>query len=483
MSLRDLIAAPLFWAAQRIVGFHESAQRYSPDRGRMPGLDRDAHLDLTQWDVAEQRRKAKYFEANTDLVPAMASVFEQYTVGSSGLRIAAASSSPEYNAIANEILSEWWDFAEINSPRNFSETLSLCAWTWFVQGEVFLLKTFGESYFPRIQVIEPHRVYSDRFGDNDRIIDGIEVNKNGRPIAYHVATGLDASETRRIQAPAIVHICEPSRSGQLRCGPMFSNVMGKLQDLEQIQRNYMRASKISSGLSAIFKTRDKQIPADTARANRMSVSARTNTNVATTENRERNVRAAAGAEILALFPDEEILFPQNNNPTSQQQDFVDRLVAQVCIGAGIPPQLVVPKSLQGTVTRADLDRSAAMFRMRSGVLQKAARNVRNWVMDDAHNYDKRLAGVEIPKDWYKCTVRPPRQVNVDVGRNSSALIAEYSAGFRTLESITMELGEYEDEVIESRAKTARKIQDAAKKYGVTPESISDAIVPQVIQTT
>jgi capsid protein len=478
-ATRQLLAAPLLWVAGKILGFHESAQRWSNDRGYLPGRDRDAHLDLTQMDLSEQRRKAKFFEANTDLVPAMASVFEQYTVGRSGLRISSGSSSEQYNAIANEITEEWWQLPEINSQRNFSETLSLCAWTWFVQGEVFLFKTFGSSpeERPRIQVFEPHRVFSDPFrDDSERIRDGIETDKTGRPVAYHIAVGKDAERTRRIPAFAVHHICEPSRAGQIRCGPMFSNVMGLLQDLEQVQRNYMRSSKISSALAAVFKNRNKQIPTDATRAQRMSPSLRTNQNAASEENREQYVRQVVGGELLAMYPDESIEFPENNNPTLNQQAQCEMTMARICIGAGIPPQLVMPKSLQGTVTRADLDRSASLFRMRSEVLQRAAKNIRNWMLQDAHKYDARFRDVEIPSDWQKCSCRPPRQVNVDVGRNTSALLSEYRAGFRTLESIVGELGETVEETIRAKAREARLIQRIASEEGVPVGSITDSIL-------
>lgn len=472
MKIREAIAS----AVLRVLGFHESAQKWSNDRGRVPGWDRDARFDLTQMDLSEQRRKAKFFEANTELVPAMASVFEQYTVGRSGLPITAASSSDSYNSIANAIFSEWRQFPEINSRRSFGETLSLCAYTWFVQGEVFLLKTFGETGNPRLQVIEPHRVASPLFGEApERIVDGIIVDRNGRPKKYRVATGEDQHDFRTVGAPAIEHICEPSRSGQLRCGPLFSNVMGHLQDLEQLQRNYMRSSKVSSALAAVFKTRDKKVPTEAALARRFNPTLRTSDNTESVEAREQHVRRVVGAELLAMFPDEAIEFPQQNNPTQQQQAFVEFTMARVCIGAGIPPQLIMPRSLQGTVTRADLDRAASLFRMRSEVMQRVARSIRNWVMQDAHDFDPRFAGVEIPKDWWKCNVQPPRQINVDVGRNAAAMIAEWKAGFRTMESIVSELGDNWEETARQKAREARRMIEIARDEGVSVSTLTDSI--------
>jgi capsid protein len=57
-----------------------------------------------------------------------------------------------------------------------------------------------------------------------------------------------------------------------------------------------------------------------------------------------------------------------------------------------------------------------------------------------------------PGDWRKVRFTPPRAINVDVGRNSAALISEFEAGFKTLEEIAAQEGKDWKEVMRQRAK-------------------------------
>lgn len=480
MSLAASIASPLVWIASRVMAWHEAALRTS-ERGYIPGITKDSRLDLTEMDLWEIRRKAHFFEANTHIVPAMGSVYEQYVVGPGGLAGTPASSSQEFNDIARQEWDTWQPFADLCSLRGFKQMVSLAGYSWFTVGESFLVKRYGDSGFPRLQMVEGHRVGSGgRFGSSgsDAFFNGVELDRNGRPVAYHMALGLDGAEFTRVPASDVIHVFEPTRPGQLRGLPMYSNVMNKLQDMIELERFEMKAAKALSAIAAVWKTRDKQIQGDGARAVRMNPQLRTNANASTTtENRERQVRSVVGGEMIALYNDETIESPVSNRPSVVTLEYFQKLQRDICAGSGVPPNLVFPQSMQGTVTRADMDRAANYFRMRSAVLQDVVRDVYRWVIGHAIRYSPKFRGLEIPDDWYFIKIRPPRQVNVDVGRNSQAVISEYKAGFRTLESIIGELGEDVSETISTKAKEAKLVLDTAEREGVSVASITDSIFP------
>jgi hypothetical protein len=118
--------------------------------------------------------------------------------------------------------------------------------------------------------------------------------------------------------------------------------------------------------------------------------------------------------------------------------------------------------MQGTVTRADLDVSGVFFRARSEIIAQAVRDIYTFVMGWAVKYDKSLDGA--PKDFLDCTIRPPRAVNVDVGRNSSALLAELEAGTDTFENIYATKGLDWREELEQKAIERKFIHMLAEKY-------------------
>ncbi len=134
--------------------------------------------------------------------------FEQFTVGSNGLQLTPASTDEEWNLRAAEWWSEWCQFPDLTSLQPLSSIQSLIARTWFVDGEVFILKTKGAS-LPRIQLIESHRVGTPpRQWDQEGrlLVDGVEVDNRGRPVAYWVRDGFDFEDYRRIPAEAIIHV-------------------------------------------------------------------------------------------------------------------------------------------------------------------------------------------------------------------------------------------------------------------------------------
>src|SRR5690606_2372766 len=146
---------------------------------------------------------------------------------------------------------------------------------------------------------------------------------------------------------------------------------------------------------------------------------------------------------------------------------------RICAGVGISKLLAYPYSMQGTVTRADLDVMAGFFRSRSEVLASVFAEVRNYVLGWEIPNNIQLA--DPPADWRSVVVRPPRSVNVDVGRNSSAMIAEYDAKLRSAEDIFAELGhDYRDKFRQIAKEEALKVE-LETEFKLPSGAISKAI--------
>jgi capsid protein len=76
--------------------------------------------------------------------------------------------------------------------------------------------------------------------------------------------------------------------------------------------------------------------------------------------------------------------------------------------------------------------AATFFRSRSSVIQEVVRRVYEWVMRTSLGQPE-LRGA--PADFYEVSIQAPRSVNVDVGRNSAAMLAELTAGATNYELI------------------------------------------------
>lgn len=456
------------------------AQRWSPDRSDVPGQVQDARFDANNAVRVELVRKARSFEKNNAIFNRLADLFEQYTVGTSGLQILPDSSDDDWNEIAAEWWQQWCTVCDLTSRLSFGTLQSLAARAWFVDGEVFIHKTRGETppYRPRIQLIESHRIETppqlyDLEGKS--IIDGIEINSIGRPTAYWMRDGFGVSVYKRIPADSIIHVFEPSRPGQMRGLPFCYPVIPDLMDLDELQILEMRAAKDQAEKSTFLFTESGEQP-----RTGMSLTQRTNTTQTSngtevTEKRIAAVKKAVGGKVTSMKKGEDVKFCTPERPSVATREYWDYLTAKACIGTGISQLLVFPKSLQGTVARGELDIANSFFRARSAVLADAFKLVYVYVMGWAITYNFDLMGAPADGTALRCVTRAPRAVNVDAGRNSSAMLAELESGARTYEDVYAELGKDWRREINQRAREEAYIDKVAKKFNLSPDRIRKAI--------
>ena len=431
------------WAA--ITNRYEAGQRFTGGRSYIPSTVQDARFDADKATRQEIVRKSRYFEKNSGLANRLADLFEQYTTGATGLVWNPASHEEPWNQAVKTWLDGWYPFADISSRQSWGVLQSLVSRTWFFDGECFLLKTRGQGIpaFPRVQLIESHRVgtppaLAAREGKD--IVDGIEVDPlTGRPLAYWIADTFDGENYRRVEAIHVVHVFEPSRPGQMRGLPLLYPVLNDLHGLDDLQILEMKAAKDAAEVSNVILTEngEDKLGARSVRQ-RFQITTQTSAGTDITQDRVAHVRQALGGRTVALKIGEDLKQFKSERPSAATNGYWDRLETKICGGVGIPRGLVYAASLQGTVARADYDVAATFFRSRSQVLIDAFRDVYFYIVDAASKIERSIA--DKPSDWTKVTMRPPRAVNVDVGRNASAQVAGLAAGTETLENILSPMG-------------------------------------------
>jgi lambda family phage portal protein len=475
---------------QDVQDRYEGAFTYWPNRSWIPGTVQDARFDADSSTRLELVRKSRYFERNSAVLNRCADIFEQYVAGATGLQMIPSSGDEDFNHAASEWWAGWCKFPDLISQQPFGTLQSLMARAWFIDGECFIFKTYSEdTNRPRLQLVEGHRVATPTgmtTYKKNSVIDGVEVNKAGRPVAYWVrksnlavtpyldsysATGQPAVEDfDRVPAEQMIHLFEPTRPGQLRGLPFVYPVLNTLHDLDDLEIYQMAKSKSASEVTNVVTTLTGE--ANTAAARRVKYQIQTQNALGTPVQKQQSTyfetNVGAGTERY-LKPGEKMEQFKQEEPSVATQWYWEWLVKKCCAGLGISSLLVLPFSLQGTVTRADLDISAQFFRSRSAVLAAVCREIYVWVMQWATQYDRALDGA--PDDWSAVTVRPPRSVNVDTGRNSQAMLAELEAGTRTYQDIFAEKGEDYRQQLRQKAKEARLINDLAKEFDLPREQI------------
>lgn len=469
------------------------------ERSLIFGTTQDARLDITQSDRLELVRRSRNWEQNSGIANRLGDLFEQFTTGANGLQMVPNSKDEEWNAAASEWWNVWCQYPDLTSRQPFSILQSLIARRWFFDGEVFIYKTFSpDSGRPRIQLFEGHRVETPgdlKEEEGRTIIDGVRIDAKGRPIGYYFIEDDKSSKypaTSNIpqfakkyvyrKAEQVVHIFEPERPGQYRGIPFLYPVMNDLHDLDDLQLLEMKAAKAAAEVTNIITNATGELSTLKMRRQRFQMNSQDQAGNSTSKPADEFSTVTFGGRTIALKTGEDMKQFMSNRPSVATREYWDYLTSKVCAGVGISKLLVMPYSNQGTVVRADLDVASIFFRSRSQVIATGCRDIYSWVMGWAKDFARELDGANPPPDWYSVVVRPPRSPNVDVGRNSAAMLAELEAGTRTFQDIYAETGEDWREQLRQKAEERLYIRQLAKEFSkdgieLTPDEIAGMSKP------
>ncbi len=458
----------------------DAAQTWSPNRSYRHAPTQDARFDVRQADRNIVAGKARDFEANNAVAQKLGSVFVDYTVGCNGLPVMPASGDSKWNETAKINFNLFAQFPDLCSRQNFGILQGQIAWRWFFDGEIFILKTRGQSadgrWFPRVQLIESHLVGTPPTlakEEGKTVIDGVAIDKNGRPTGYWVKESSDSNTYRLVDAKNIIHVFEPARPGEYRGLSFLHAVMNDLHDMDDLQKLEMQAAKRNASDERIIETA-------TGEANDEDL-VRSGGQVSDADGKKRqnDYEQIFGASTKYLFTGDKLHQNAGERPSVTSREYWDYLTAKICIGVGISKQLVFPYSIQGTIGRFDIDSTSVYFRSRSAVIQAAVREIYIYVIGWGIRTEAALND-PLPPDWTNVSIRPPRAPNADVGRNSAAMIAELATGATTMDAIYGAQGLDWKQELKQRAQEAAYIQALAIEFNVTAGEISqnaaDALV-------
>ncbi len=460
-----------------ISNIYEGA-RWSTRRSLLNETLQAARLDVDKCTREELCRKANYFEKNNALFNKLCDLFEQYTVGT-GIPFFPATSSPRFNDLAATAWEAWKPMADVASRFGWDSLQSVIARQCFVFGECFVLQVRDRyNGRGRVQLVEGFNCKTPPLlaaQEGKFIVDGVAIDPAGRPLGYWFKEGEDF---RYYDASVVVHIFDPSRPGQYRGLPYIHPVINDLHDLDDLQMLEMQAAKQNARISRFVNVATGEFSDEDA--------IRTGGEVSDEDGKKRfeYYENVLGADAKALFPGDKVSQFGGERPSVVTREFWKGLEAKICAGVGIPYVLVYPESMQGTVYRGALDAASAWFRIRSSNLALHFRRIYEFALADAMQFDPALRAAA-PKDWNKADYRPPKAPNVDVGRNSAAMLAELAAGIRSHVGIIAEDGGDWKQLLIQKAtvkKFAIELVKLPQFEGVTVEDIIAQNLPNSTPT-
>lgn len=231
--------------------------------------------------VARSREQA----ANNDYVANFLRMVGQNVVGHKGilLQAQARTSSGQLDTATNEAHEwAWWDWGkaencDIAGRKSWRQIQRLCAITAAKDGEFLVRMVRGPLAGPwgfALQVIDPQRLPVDF--DSDRvhglpghfIRHGIEFNRYGRAMAYHLtATDEEESSYRvggrnyvRVPAAEIIHGFKEEITGQKRGLPWTSTPMDRLKHVNGFEKAAVMNARAGAAKMGFFTWKDGQGP-------------------------------------------------------------------------------------------------------------------------------------------------------------------------------------------------------------------------------
>ncbi len=169
---------------------------------------------------------------------------------------------------------EWKLWAElpecdITRAQNFYGLQSLVFRSVLESGDCFVIPTMegkGSAYKLALQVIEADRICNPNFAaDTDRLVQGVELDEFGAPVAYHICNKHPGARQRSglkwTRVPAfqeggrrnVLHIFERRRPGQTRGVPYLSGVIEPLKQLKRYSDAEISAAVISAAFAVFVK--------------------------------------------------------------------------------------------------------------------------------------------------------------------------------------------------------------------------------------
>ena len=464
---------------------YEAAQPGTPRRSWVPAFVRDARFDANSFTRWELVRKIRYFERNTWLVQRLRDEFKKWTVGPNGLQVVPASSDRNWNARALDSYLAWSERPVLDATISMGQAHGLIAGEFSIDGELFVhktrRKTAGKASEPAIQLIEGHRVSTPgtMFATQEQLtqVDGVEIDSRGSPLGYWVRDDFAGEAWTFRSTSDMLHVFDPERVGMYRGITPYHASLNTLHDLDDLELMEMERAKQNSEIANVLKNPAGELNPTLLRRQRFLQAASIPPGNQTPDDelakRIEMYRTVLGSRTIALKTGEELEQFDSKQPSAATQWYWRYKIAQVCAAAGVPMILVFPElieTMQGTAVRGIYDNAHLFFRSKYFVFATIARDIYRFYLQWAR-YN--VAGLtDGPADWAKCHVIPPRAVNVDVGRNSAAMLAELAAGVTNYDDVAGANGTTAEVLLRKKAANVKLIHEIADEEGIEAAEIA-----------
>lgn len=209
-------------------------------------------------------RRARYAATNQPLAKSAEEVFVGEAVGS-GMRPVPQTGDDARDATISAAFEEWSDRADALGLCSFYGLQAHAASRYFCDGEWFAILMLEDDEL-RVRSLDPAQVnpaLSMVLPDGGAIVAGVEVDRLGRPIAFHIYRHwipglplLTNLELTRVEATDVLHLFKVEGAGQTRGMSRLAAVLLRLRELDSLTDGQLVRLKIGAMLAGFIQDAD-----------------------------------------------------------------------------------------------------------------------------------------------------------------------------------------------------------------------------------
>jgi hypothetical protein len=465
----------------------------------------DARFEVDYSASMELARKQIYFVENCPVIKRIENLKIQFAVGVDGLMVVPNAHDDTMDKAAIEAYNEakaqrWAEFAhcpDLGSTLDFGQLTIQWERCLFRTGNIIVIKAYDEQGNPKIQTVDRLRLMTppQLMGEEGKTVcQGIRLKKitmpvitidgqgkrvkvmkeiiTGQPELYYIRDEFELDKFAEVPAENVIHKFVAQQPGQMVGVPEGTAAINLIHDFTDLHILEMQASKIAGQIAVVETNPTGELSTRNHRQVGMKINSTTPNGTSVTKNSQVDYEVTVGAQKIALKNGSKIEDFMIQRPTVAQQDYWDFLLSQICIAYNVPKLLVLPYSLQGTVTRADLAVARDAFRTDFELVASVAREIYVWWSERDLKRNPANYGKKIPCCPNLCEIAPPDSPDVDIGYTANALAIEMELGVTSIIDVCTRRKVDWRTHLRNIAKAEAYIDTLATEYDVAPERIA-----------
>lgn len=382
--------------------------------------------------------RARAAAANNPLAASAISAWATATVGA-GILATAQHPDPEIRAALDAAFARWTKRADVTGRTDWSGLQAAAVRAELIDGEGFLL--WAGDQLRQIPAEQVAMDLSSNLSGGRAIVNGVEIDASGAPVAYHIHpqnpadTFAGYSAPVRIEAAEVIHLARLPGPGALRGVSALAPVLLRLAEMDGLEDAILTNAKVSALLSVLLTNENAIADGDDPLADGQTLEP------------GAILRLPGGWKVSTTAPQQ----------AQQLQEHLQHLVRVIASGVGVPAHLV-----DGNLAQANYSSlRAALVSFRQRIEQYQFHTLAPQLLDPAWRRVVTAAvltgEVNAPLDDALFAVEwiPPAQPWVDPLKDAEATIAMMGAGLMSRRQAVAALG-YSIEALDAEIAADRK---------------------------